>query len=79
LWLIPFTLAKKLLSLNLSVAKDNFWLIVCGAKKRPRCARRVSKKIWGEDPLFRNAARGYNKKNYSRLEKFPLRKKTIRR
>jgi hypothetical protein len=35
LWLIPFTLAKKLLSLNLSVAKDNFWLIVCGAKKTP--------------------------------------------
>ena len=32
LWLIPFTLAKKLLSYGSPVAKNNFAVTVCGSK-----------------------------------------------
>ena len=49
---------------------------MCGAKNRTRSARCVLQKIfWGKDPLFWNARRGYNKKNYSRFEKFSLEEK----
>ena len=51
LWLIPFTLAKKLLIS--SVGMSNNFSVRVGARNRARRTRRVfAKKFWGEDPLF---------------------------
>jgi hypothetical protein len=63
LWLIPFTLAKKLLSYGLPVAKNNFVVTVCGSKSHARADDCPYKTIWGKDPLVRSAVCGYNKKN----------------
>lgn len=61
LWLIPFTLAKKLLTRHA--------MNLLGASSQQL---RGAKKTWGEDPLFGMNARGYNKKNYFGFEKFSL-------
>jgi hypothetical protein len=65
LWLIPFMLAKKLLTVGVRYwQKSFFWQLV--ARKCSRSATR-REKTWGEDPLVRKCAGEYNKKNYSQL------------
>ncbi len=69
LWLIPYTLAKKLLTSKTKIVSRDSSAEVCGTKaltKRAVCV----KFFWGEDPLFQNAPRQYNKRNYLRFEKF---------
>jgi hypothetical protein len=63
LWLIPFTLAKKLLSYRAPVAKNNFMATVCGTKAHTYLRCVSTEFFWGKDPLVRNATCGYNKKN----------------
>jgi len=50
LWLIPFMLAKKLLSFKLSFAKNEIASIVCGAKLRATRAVCVSENFLGYRP-----------------------------